>query len=211
LIDIDRDHFAFRGNRSAVRALTRPFTTSTIYGNRFRVAWADNEILFLFIRHRAANPLPGASGANAGHGFSLALLPHQSGRKDNDYHAGRRNAWNPRLSGHRKGLGGQSLGELEAQILDIVWELNRPVTTTDVFRVMYDRRPLSYSTIMLTMAKLAKKGILTQERTGDRKKDAFIYTSQVGREEMAKRLMEDIADKLLHTSLVDAIPRVTTR
>ena len=76
---------------------------------------------------------------------------------------------------------------------------------------MYDRRPLSYSTIMLTMAKLAKKGILTQERTGDRKKDAFIYTSQVGREEMAKRLMEDIADKLLHTSLVDAIPRVTTR
>ncbi len=113
--------------------------------------------------------------------------------------------------GIRKGLDGQSLGELEAQILDIVWDLNRPVTTTDVFRVMYDRRPLSYSTIMLTMAKLAKKGILTQERTGERKKDAFIYTSQVSREEMAKRLMEDIADKLLHTSLVDAIPRVTTR
>ena len=63
----------------------------------------------------------------------------------------------------RKGLNGQSLGELEAQILDIVWELNRPVTTTDVFRVMYSRRPLSYSTIMLTMAKLAKKGILTQQ------------------------------------------------
>ncbi len=110
--------------------------------------------------------------------------------------------------GIRKGLDGQSLGELEAQILDIVWELDRAVTTTDVFRVMYDRRSLSYSTIMLTMAKLAKKGILTQERTGERKKDAFIYTPRVGREEMAQRLMEDIAQKLLHTSLADALPKV---
>ncbi len=110
--------------------------------------------------------------------------------------------------GIRKGLNGQSLGELEAQILDIVWELDRPVTTTDVFRVMYDRRTLSYSTIMLTMAKLAKKGILAQTRTGERKKDAFIYTSEVGREEMAQRLMEDIAQKLLHTSLEDALPKV---
>lgn len=113
--------------------------------------------------------------------------------------------------GIRKGLDGQSLGELEAQILDIVWELDRPVTTTDVFRVMYGRRELSYSTIMLTMAKLAKKGILTQERSGHRKKDAFIYTSQVGREEMAQRLMEDIAQKLLHTSLADALPKVVGR
>ena len=113
--------------------------------------------------------------------------------------------------GIRKGLNGQSLGELEAQILDIVWEIDRPVTTTDVFRVMYDRRALSYSTIMLTMAKLAKKGILTQQRTGDRKKDAFIYTPQVGREEMAQRLMEDIAQKLLHTSLADALPKVINK
>jgi len=110
--------------------------------------------------------------------------------------------------GIRKGLGGHSLGELEAQIMDIVWELNRPVTTTDVFRVMYDRRTLSYSTIMLTMAKLSKKGILLQQRTGERKKDAFLYTSQVGREEMAQRLMEDIAQKLLHSSLAEAIPKV---
>lgn len=110
--------------------------------------------------------------------------------------------------GIRKGLDGQSLGELEAQILDIVWELDRPVTTTDVFRVMYHRRELSYSTIMLTMAKLAKKGILSQDRTGDRKKDAFIYSPQVGREEMAQRLMEDIAQRLLHTSLAEALPKV---
>jgi len=74
------------------------------------------------------------------------------------------------------GLNGRSLGELEAQILGIVRELNRPATTTDVFRVMYSRRPLSYSTIMLTMAKLAKKGILIQQRTGEPRKDAFIYT-----------------------------------
>ena len=113
--------------------------------------------------------------------------------------------------GIRKGLDGQSLGELEAQILDIVWDLERPVTTTDVFRVMYSRRELSYSTIMLTMAKLSKKGILKQARTGERKRDAFVYTAEVGREEMAQRLMEDIAQKLLHSSLADAIPKVVKK
>lgn len=110
--------------------------------------------------------------------------------------------------GIRKGFNGHSLGELEAQILDIVWDIDKAVTTTDVFRVMYDRRALSYSTVMLTMAKLAKKGILSQERTGERKKDAFIYTYKVGREEMARRLMEDIAEKLLHSNLSDALPKV---
>ena len=60
--------------------------------------------------------------------------------------------------GVRKSLDGQSLGELEAQILDIIWDLEPPVTSTQVFKIMYPRRELSYSTIMLTMAKLSRKG-----------------------------------------------------
>ena len=132
-------------------------------------------------------------------GKTATIMPDEEARETRDY------------LGIRKGLDGHSLGELEAKIMDIVWELDRAVTTTDVFRVMYDRRTLSYSTIMLTMAKLAKKGILSQQRTGDRKKDAFIYTPQIGREEMAQRLMEDIAQKLLHTSLAEAIPKVVAK
>lgn len=107
--------------------------------------------------------------------------------------------------GIRKGLAGQSLGELEAQILDIVWDLEPPVSTTQVFKIMYPRRELSYSTIMLTMAKLARKGILAQERTGDKKTDAFIYTPNLSREQMGVSLMNAVSEQVLRKPLTDAI------
>lgn len=107
--------------------------------------------------------------------------------------------------GVRKGLSGQSLGELEAQILDIIWDLEPPVSTTQVFKVMYPRRELSYSTIMLTMAKLAKKGILDQERTGDKKTDPFIYRTNITREEMGISLLNSVSRQVLGKPLHEGI------
>ena len=110
--------------------------------------------------------------------------------------------------GVRKGLGGQSLGELEAQILDIIWDLEPPVSTTQVFKIMYPRRELSYSTIMLTMAKLARKGILNQERTGDKKTDPFIYQPNISREQMGFQLLNAVSKQVLRMPLYEAIPAV---
>ena len=107
--------------------------------------------------------------------------------------------------GIRKSLDGQSLGELEAQILDIIWDLEPPVTSTQVFKIMYPRRELSYSTIMLTMAKLSRKGILDQKRTGNKKTDAFIYTTNISREQMGLRLLSEVCDKVLGQSLPKAV------
>ena len=107
--------------------------------------------------------------------------------------------------GIRKGLGGQSLGELEAQILDVIWDLEPPVSTTQVFKVMYPRRELSYSTIMLTMAKLARKGILTQQRTGDKKTDPFIYKPNISREQMGLALLNAVSKQVLGKPLHEAI------
>lgn len=107
--------------------------------------------------------------------------------------------------GIRKGLSGQSLGELEAQILDIIWDLEPPVSTTQVFKVMYPKRELSYSTIMLTMAKLARKGILAQERTGDKKTDPFIYRPNISREQMGVALLNAVSRQVLRKPLHEAI------
>lgn len=108
--------------------------------------------------------------------------------------------------GIRKGLAGQSLGELEAQILDIIWDLEPPVSTTQVFKIMYPRRELSYSTIMLTMAKLARKGILNQERTGDKKTDPFIYKPNITREQMGVALMNAVSKQVLRKPLYEILP-----
>ncbi len=106
--------------------------------------------------------------------------------------------------GVRKGLAGnQSLGELESQILDIIWGLDeedetggKPISTTQVFKVMYPRRELSYSTIMLTMSKLARKGFLDQTKTGDKKTDAFVYRPKVSRNQMTYDLFNVVAQTL---------------
>jgi predicted transcriptional regulator len=112
--------------------------------------------------------------------------------------------------GVRRSLDGQSLGELEAQILDIIWDLEPPVTSTQVFKIMYPRRELSYSTIMLTMAKLARKGILTQQKTGDKKTDAFQYIPNISRHEMGVRLMEEVSKKVLGKPLHEALRKLLT-
>ena len=107
--------------------------------------------------------------------------------------------------GVRKSLDGQSLGELEAQILDIVWDLEPPVTSSQVFKIMYPRRELSYSTIMLTMAKLSRKGILTQKRSGTKKTDPFFYTPNVSRKEMGMRLLQEVSAKVLGKPFHEAV------
>lgn len=110
--------------------------------------------------------------------------------------------------GIRKGLLGQSLGELEAQIMDIIWDLEPPITSSQVFKIMYPRRELSYSTIMLTMAKLSRKGFLSQTRKGDRRTEAFAYRANISREEVGLRLMDDVCRKILRQPLSEALPSV---
>ncbi len=107
--------------------------------------------------------------------------------------------------GIRKGLGGHSLGELEAQILDIIWDLEPPITAAKVFKVMYPQRELSYSTVMLTMSKLARKGLLEQERSGPKKTDAFIYTTIMTRQELGRNLLETVAQQIFHKSLDEVL------
>lgn len=111
--------------------------------------------------------------------------------------------------GIRKGLGGHSLGELEAQILDIIWDLEAPITAAKVFKIMYPRRELSYSTVMLTMSKLAKKGFLVQERSGPRKTDAFFYTPVMTREELGFSLLEEISQRIFRKPLSQAVVDIT--
>lgn len=110
--------------------------------------------------------------------------------------------------GIRKALGGYSLGELEAQIMDVVWDLTPPTTARSVFRVIFQRRGLAYSTIMLTMSKLARKGILRQETSGPKKSDPFVYTPVYTREQIAIALLRAVAETILRQPLHLAIAKL---
>ena len=60
----------------------------------------------------------------------------------------------------------RQLGELEAVIMDRLWEWGRPALVREMVDALHDDRPLAYTTVMTVMENLHRKGWLRRERDG---------------------------------------------
>lgn len=78
-----------------------------------------------------------------------------------------------------------ALGELERAVMAQLWSADGPLTVRDV----HDRleRELAYTTVMTVLGRLAKKGLVRQERDGK----AYRYAAASSREQMAAEVMID--------------------
>jgi predicted transcriptional regulator len=76
-----------------------------------------------------------------------------------------------------------ALGELERAVMAQLWAAPGPLTVREV----HDRleRELAYTTVMTVLGRLAKKGVVRQERDGK----AYRYAAASTREQMAAELM----------------------
>lgn len=96
----------------------------------------------------------------------------------------------PDRSGIRK-----VLGDLEAEIMEVVWA--RPAehgtTVRDVFEVLYERRRLAYTTVMSTMARLAKKRLLRVDKVDH----AYAYYPAISEDDLVSHFVGRILDDLL--------------
>ena len=86
----------------------------------------------------------------------------------------------------------RGFGELEAVIMDRVWNREAGTSTTvrDVFDELAAERVIAYTTVMSTMDNLHGKGWLAREREGK----AYRYWATLSREEHSARLMRDALD-----------------
>jgi predicted transcriptional regulator len=85
----------------------------------------------------------------------------------------------------------RGFGDLEAVIMDRVWERGEPVTVRELFDELSTERTIAYTTVMSTMDNLHRKGWLDRVREGK----AYRYTATASREEYSARLMrEALAD-----------------
>jgi predicted transcriptional regulator len=57
-------------------------------------------------------------------------------------------------------------GELEAVIMDRLWEQGRPMLVREMVEDLRGNRPLAYTTVMTVMENLHRKGWLRRERDG---------------------------------------------
>ncbi|MFQ5614472.1 MAG: BlaI/MecI/CopY family transcriptional regulator [Anaerolineae bacterium] len=91
-----------------------------------------------------------------------------------------------------KGLG-KLFGELEAKVMDTLWQ-EEEATARVVFERLRDQgRRLSYSTVKTILERLVDKGILEKELRAK----AYVYRSPLNREEFTRSAVGQIIDSLL--------------
>jgi predicted transcriptional regulator len=85
----------------------------------------------------------------------------------------------------------RGFGDLEAVIMDRVWEHAEPVTVRELHDELSAERVIAYTTVMSTMDNLHRKGWLNRVKEGK----AYRYSASASREEYSARLMrEALAD-----------------
>ena len=78
-------------------------------------------------------------------------------------------------------------GELEAVIMDRLWERRRPALVREIVDDLHEDRPLAYTTVMTVMENLHRKGWLRRERDGR----AWRYEPTGSRSSYTAELMND--------------------
>ena len=81
----------------------------------------------------------------------------------------------------------RGFGELEAVVMDRVWEHGGPVTVRELFDELRRERAIAYTTVMSTMDNLHRKCWLARDKDGK----AYRYTAVASRDEYSARLMRE--------------------
>ncbi|WP_432974393.1 BlaI/MecI/CopY family transcriptional regulator [Dactylosporangium sp. CA-233914] len=80
------------------------------------------------------------------------------------------------------------LGALERDVMTQLWDADGPLTVRQVHERLSRHRDIAYTTVMTVLDRLAKKGVVAQQKA-DR---AYRYTATQTREEMTAALMLDV-------------------
>jgi BlaI family transcriptional regulator, penicillinase repressor len=100
------------------------------------------------------------------------------------------------------------LGELQSEVLELVWQRGE-ATVADVVKQLARSRPTTYTTVLVAMQKLEKKGWLTHRSEGR----AYVYQPARSKAKAQAGALREILDavfggdpKLLVTQLLDSRP-----
>ena len=77
----------------------------------------------------------------------------------------------------------------------------------DVQRRLETKRPIAYTTVMTTLARLARKGLLSRRKV----EGAYLYTPAVSRDQLANTVAESVIDGLLDGFGPAAVSRLLDR
>src|SRR5215217_6774604 len=86
----------------------------------------------------------------------------------------------------------QVLGELEAEVMSLLWQ--RPnQTVVEVEERLRRKRQIAHTTVLTTLDRMHRKGLLTREKQGK----AFVYAPSYSREQFELGLAQEVLGALL--------------
>ena len=90
-------------------------------------------------------------------------------------------------------------GPLEIRVLDALWAYAAPAAVRDIHSSFPG---MAYTTLMTTLDRLFRKGVLAREKVGR----AFVYQPHLSKDELQSRLATSVLATLLPGEGVDARP-----
>jgi predicted transcriptional regulator len=82
----------------------------------------------------------------------------------------------------------QGLGELEAAVMNVLWDAEEPLKVRDVLERLDTGRQLAYTTVMTVLDNLHRKQWVMRERQGK----AYEYEAAFGRDEASARALREV-------------------
>lgn len=83
---------------------------------------------------------------------------------------------------------GKVLGELETQVMEIIWHAENPVSVRSVTEAIQKKRKIAYTTVMTIMGRLVKKGILVRKLDGS----TYFYKPKLTRDQFMAKAVHNI-------------------
>lgn len=96
---------------------------------------------------------------------------------------------------NKKRVSGKVLGELESQVMEIIWGQKGAASVKDVADILRKRRKIAYTTVMTIMARLVNKGVLTRRLSGS----SYLYKPKVTKEEFTAKAVHGIFSSAVST------------
>lgn len=83
---------------------------------------------------------------------------------------------------------GKVLGELESEIMRIIWQSKSSVSVRDVTKKLRKNRKIAYTTVMTIMGRLVDKGLLKCNKSGK----AYVYQPSYSKDKFLTRISRQI-------------------
>lgn len=96
---------------------------------------------------------------------------------------------------NKKRVTGKVLGELESEIMEIIWCRKDAASVKEVTEVLGKRRPIAYTTVMTIMARLVNKGVLIRRLSGP----SYLYKPRATKKQFIARAVHGIFSSAVAT------------